>query len=189
MRNEERTAEDGRTRGRQTTFCLLQQLLEPDARTLAAVQQTQLPASRSRSYLPPCLVARAGRKHLPVVTPKSHTRRSVTKVPTFGPRKSVRSTGPVGGVLGALVVNLTCEVRRVAKLPSEPRGDAYQIRQAKYVDSSHPNTRTSQGALGQGVAALQIHLCKGIVKSYRTPALHGLAPFPRTSNPKRHKNV
>ena len=97
-------------------------------------------------------------------------------------------TGPVGGVLGALVVNLTCEVRRVAKLPSEPRGDAYQIRQAKYVDSSHPNTRTSQGALGQGVAALQIHLCKGIVKSYPTPALHGLAPFPRTSNPKRHKN-
>ena len=134
--------------------------------------------SRSRSYLPPCLVARAGRKHLPVVTPKSHTRRSVTKVPTFAPRKSVRSTGPVGGMIGALVVNLTCEVRRVAKLPSEPRGDAYQIRQAKYVDSSHPNTRTSQGTLGQGVAALQIHLCKGIVKSYRTPALHGLAPFP-----------
>ena len=115
----------------------------------------QLTTSRSRSYLPPCLVARAGRKHLPVVTPKSHTRRSVTKVPTFGPRKSVRSTGPVGGILGALVVNLTCEVRRVAKLPSEPRGDAYQIRQAKYVDSSHSNTRTSQGALGQGVSALQ----------------------------------
>ena len=79
---------------------------------------------------------------------------------------------------GALVVNLTCEVRRVAKLPSEPRGDAYQIRQAKYVDSLHPNTRTSQGTLGQGVAALQIHLCKGIVKSCPTPALHGLAPFP-----------
>ena len=152
-------------------------------------EKTQLTTSRSRSYLPPCLVARAGRKHLPVVTPKSHTRRSVTKVPTFGPRKSVRSTGPVGGVLGALVVNLTCEVRRVAKLPSEPRGDAYQIRQAKYVDSSHSNTRTSQGALGQGVTALQIHLCKGIVKSYRTPALHGLAPFLRTSNPKRHKNI
>ena len=103
----------------------------------------------------PCLVARAGRKHLPVVTPKSQTRRSVTKVPTFGPRKSVRSTGPVGGMMGALVVNLTCDVRRVAKLPSEPRGDAYQIRQAKYVDSSHSNTRTSQGALGQGVSALQ----------------------------------
>ena len=85
----------------------------------------------------PCLVARAGRKHLPVVTQKSQTRASVIKVPTFGPRKSVRSTGPVGGVLGALVVNLTCEVRRVAMLPSEPRGDAYQIRQAKYVDSSH----------------------------------------------------
>ena len=62
----------------------------------------QLTTSRSRSYLPPCLVARAGRKHLPVVTPKSHTRRSVTKIPTFGPRKSVRSTDPVGGVLGAL---------------------------------------------------------------------------------------
>ena len=103
----------------------------------------------------PCLVARAGRKHLPVVAPKPHTRRSVTKVPTFGPRKSVRSTGPVGGMRGALVLNLTCDVRRVAKLPSEPRGDAYQIRQAKYVDSSHSNTRTSQGALGQGVSALQ----------------------------------
>ena len=135
----------------------------------------------------PCLVARAGRKHLPVVTPKSQARGSVIKVPAFGPRKSVCSTGPVGGMMGALVANLTCDVRRVAKLPSEPRGDAYQIRQAKYVDSSHPNTRTSQGALGQGVAALQIHLCKGIVKSYRTPALHGLAPFPCTSNPKRHK--
>ena len=85
-------------------------------------------------------------------------------------------------MIGALVVNLTCDVRRVAKLPSEPRRDAYQIRQAKYVDSSHPNTRTSQGALGQGVAALQIHLCKGIVKSYRTPALHGLAPFPPTQS-------
>ena len=125
---------------------------------------------------------------MPVVTLKSQARRNVTKVPTFGPRKSVRSTGPVGGMTGALVVNWSCDVRRVAKLPSEPRGDAYQIRQAKYVDSSHSNTRTSQGALGQGVAALQIHLCKGIVKSYRTPALHGLAPFPRTSNPKRHKN-
>ena len=157
---------------------------------LQHTHKIQLTTSRSRSYLPPCLVARAGRKHLPVVTPKSHTRRSVTKVHTFGPRKSVRSIGPVGGgVLGALVVNLTCEVRRVAKLPSEPRRDAYQIRQAKYVDSSHPNTRTSQGALGQGVSALQIHSCKGIVKSYRTPALHGLAPFPRTSNPKRHKNI
>ena len=75
----------------------------------------QLTTSRSRSYLPPCPVARAGRRHLPVVTPKSHTRRSVTKIPTFGPRKSVRSTGPVGGMMGALVVNLTCHVRRVAK--------------------------------------------------------------------------
>ena len=103
----------------------------------------------------PCLVARAGRKHLPVVTLKSQARRNVTKVPTFGPRKSVRSTGPVGGLMGALVVNLLCDVRRVAKLPSEPRGDAYRIRQAKYVDSSHSNTRTSQGALGQGVSALQ----------------------------------
>ena len=52
------------------------------------------------------------------------------------------------------------------------------------MDSSHPNTRTSQGALGQGVAALQIHLCKGIVKSYRTPALHGLAPLPPHLGPK-----
>ena len=150
----------------------------------------QLTTSRSRSYLPPCLVARAGRKHLPVVTPKSHTRRSGTKAPTFGPRKSVRSTGPVGGMTGALVVNWSCDVRRVAKLPSEPRGDAYQIRQAKYVDSSHSNTRTShsntrtQGTLGQGVAAMQIHLCKDIVKSYPTPALHGLAPFPPHLGPK-----
>ena len=154
-------------------------------------KQQQDPANHiAFTKLPsPCLVARAGRKHLPVVTLKSQVRRNVTKVPTFGPRKSVRSTGPVGGLMGALVVNLICDVRRVAKLPSEPRGDAYQIRQAKYVDSSHSNTRTSQDALGQGVSALQIHLCKGIVKSYRTPALHGLAPFPRTSIPRRHKNI
>ena len=76
----------------------------------------------------------------------------------------------MGGMIGALVVNLTCEVRRVAKLPSEPRGDAYQIRQAKYVDSSHSNTRTSQGALGQGVAALQNTLVQK----------HGeILPYPR----------
>ena len=133
----------------------------------------------------PCLVARAGRKHLPVVTPKSHTRRSVTKVPTFGPRKSVRSTGPVGGVLGALVVNLTCEVRRVAKLPSEPRGDAYQIRQAKYVDSSHSNTRTSQGALGQGVAALQNTLVQKYceILPYPRPTWsRTIPPTPRTQS-------
>ena len=96
-------------------------------------------------------------KTLACISPKSQNERGVAKAwkPTFGPRKSVRSTGPVGCVLGALVVNLTCEVRRVAELPSEPRGDAYQIRQAKYVDSSHSNTRTSQDALGQGVSALQ----------------------------------
>ena len=70
---------------------------------------------RLSRILSPCLVARAGRKHLPVVTLKSEARRNVTKVPTFGPRKSVRSTGPVGGMIEALVVNLTCEVRRVAK--------------------------------------------------------------------------
>ena len=134
----------------------------------------------------PCLVARAGRKHLPVVTLKSQARRNVTKVPTFGPRKSVRSTGPVGGMMGALVVNLTCDVRRVAKLPSEPRGRPIKSDGLNMWTVSHSNTRT-QGTLGQGVAAMQIHLCKGIVKSYPTPALHGLAPFPRTWNPKRHK--
>ena len=96
--------------------------------------------------------------------------------------------------MGALVVNLTCDVRRVAKLPSEPRGRPIKSDGLNMWTVSHSNTRTShsntrtQGTLGQGVAALQIHLCKGIVKSYRTPALHGLAPFPRTSNPKRHKN-
>ena len=109
---------------------------------------------------------------MPVVTLKSQARRNVTKVPTFGPRKGVRSTGPVGGMIGALVVNLTCEVRRVAKLPSEPRRDAYQIRQAKYVDSSHSNTRTSQDALGQGLSALQNTLvqrhCE--ILPYRCPA-------------------
>ena len=73
-------------------------------------------SKRAFTKLPsPCLVARAGRKHLPVAAPKSHTRRSVTKIPTFGPRKSVRSTGPVGGLMGALVANLICDVRRVAK--------------------------------------------------------------------------
>ena len=150
-------------------------------------KQTQLTTSRSRSYLPPCLVARAGRKHLPVVTLKSQARRNVTKVPTFGPRKSVRSTGPVGGMIGALVVNLTCEVRRVAKLPSEPRGDAY-----RRLNMWTVRTRTRElrrAPLGKESLHCKTHLCKGIVKSYRTPALHGLAPFPRTSNPKRHKNI
>ena len=134
-----------------------------DVCTAAVVQDpaAQLTTSRSRSYLPPCLVSRAGRKHLPVVTPKSHTRRSVTKVPTFGPRKSVRSTGPVGGVLGALVVNLTCEVRRVAKLPSEPRGRPIKSDGLNMWTVSHSNTRTShsntrtQDALGQGLSALK----------------------------------
>ena len=148
----------------------------------------QLTTSRSRSYLPPCLVARAWRKHLRVVTPKSRTRRSVTKVPTFGPRKSVRSTGPVGGMMGALVVNLTCDVRRVAKLPSEPWGDAYQIRPAKW--TVRIRTRELRRTpLGKGSLHCKTHLCKGIAKSYRTLALHGLAPFPRTSNPKRHKRL
>ena len=96
---------------------------------------------------------------MPVVTLRSQARRNVIKVPTFGPRKSVRSAGPVGGTTGALVVNWSCDVRRVAKLPSEPRGDAYQIRQAKYVDSSHSNTRTSQDALGQGVSAILPYPC------------------------------
>ena len=135
-------------------------------RTLCRI--TQLTTSRSRSYLPPCLVARAGRKHLPVVTPKSHTRRSVTKVPTFGPRKSVRSTGPVGGVLGALVVNLTCEVRRVAKLPSEPRGRPIKSDRLNMWTVSHSNTRTShsntrtQDALGQGLSALKNTCAKAL---------------------------
>ena len=117
--------------------------------------------SRSRSYLPPCLVARAGRKHLPVGTLKSQARRNVTKVPTLGPRKSVRSTDPVGGMIGALVVNLTCEVRRVAKLPSEPRGRPIKSDRLNMWTVSHSNTRTShsntltQDTLGQGVSALK----------------------------------
>ena len=41
--------------------------------------------------------------------------------------------------------------------------------------------------LGKESLHCKTHLCKNIVKSYRTLALHGLAPFPRTSNPKRHK--
>ena len=88
-------------------------------------------------------------------------------------------------MIGALVVNLTCEVRRVAKLPSEPRGDAYQIRQAKYVDSSHSNTRTSQGALGQGVAALQNTLVQKyceILPHPRPTWSRTIPPTPRTQS-------
>ena len=109
----------------------------------------------------PCLVARAGRKHLPVVTLKSQARRNVTKVPTSGPRKSLRSTSPVGGMMGALVVNLTCDVRRVAKLPSEPRGRPIKSDGLNMWTVSHSNTRTShsntrtQDTLGQGVSALK----------------------------------
>ena len=41
---------------------------------MAAVQQTRLPTSPPRSYLTPSLVAGAGRKHLPDVTPKPQTK-------------------------------------------------------------------------------------------------------------------
>ena len=57
--------------------------------------------------------------------------------------------------VGALVVNMTGDVRRVAKSPPVPREEVSRIRQTKYADSSHSNTRASQGTLGQGVAALQ----------------------------------
>ena len=145
-------------------------------------KKTQLTTSRSRSYLPPCLVARAGRKHLPVGTLKSQARKSVIEVPTFGPRKSVRSTGPVGGMMGALVVNLTCDVRRVAKLPSEPWWDASDGLNTWTVRIQTRELRRTP--LGKESLHCKTHLCKGIVKSYRTPALHGLAPFPPHLEPK-----
>ena len=70
---------------------------------MAAVTQNGLGPANHIAFTklpPPCLVSRAGRKHLPVVTLKSQARRNVTKVTTFGPRKSVRSAGPVGGGFG-----------------------------------------------------------------------------------------
>ena len=48
-------------------------------------------------------------------------------------------------------------------------------------------TRERRTPLGKESLHCKTYLCKGIVKSYRTLALHGLAPFPRTSNRKRHK--
>ena len=63
-------------------------------------------------------------------------------------------------------------------------------RQTKYVDSfafEHANFAFEHADAGTPLGKDSLHcktsLCKGIVKSYRTPALHGLAPFPRTSNP------
>ena len=38
--------------------------------------------------------------------------------------------------------------------------------------------------LGKESLHCKTHLCKSIVKSYRTPALHGLAPFPPHLGPK-----
>ena len=92
---------------------------------------------------------------------------------------------------GALVVNMTGDVRRVAKSPPVPREEVSLIRQTKYADSSHSNTRPShsnkrtQGRpWARTLLHCETHLCKGIVKSYPTPALHGLAPFPPHLVPK-----
>ena len=38
--------------------------------------------------------------------------------------------------------------------------------------------------MGKESLHCETHLCKDIVKSYRTPALHGLAPFPQHLEPK-----
>ena len=43
--------------------------------------------------------------------------------------------------VGALVVNMTGDVRRVAKSPPVPREEVSQIRHTKYVDSSHSQVK------------------------------------------------
>ena len=115
----------------------------------------QLPASRSRSYLPPCLVARAGRKRLPAFhrSPKTNVERVKSHIRAKNELTLYSPSGQKN--VGALVVNMTGDVRRVAKSRPVPREEVSRIRQTKYADSSHSNTRTSQGTLGQGVAALQ----------------------------------
>ena len=69
-------------------------------------------------------------------------------------------------------------------------------RQTKYVDSfafEHANFAFEHANAGTPLGKESLHcktqLSKGIAKSYHTLALHGLAPFPLTSNPKRHKRI
>ena len=94
--------------------------------------ESRLPTSPPRSYLTPSPVAGAGRKHLPDGTPKPQTKRKRMKqIQT--PRVSVCSNGSVEeGETGALVGNVTNDIRRVAKSPSYPEGG--QSTTTKYVD-------------------------------------------------------
>ena len=87
--------------------------------------------------------------------------------------------------VGALVVNMTGDVRRVAKSPPVPREEVSRIRQTKYADSSHSNTRASQGTLGQGVAALQNTLVQKYceILPYPRPTWsRTIPPTPRTQS-------
>ena len=93
---------------------------------------------------PPCLVARAGRKHFPVSrrSPKTNDALLTCGNPHSGQERAYALLVQWAKKnVGALVANMTGEARRVAKSPPVPWEEVSQIRHTKYVDSSHSQVK------------------------------------------------